>query len=293
MKTIDPQTGIFSGIRPVDYHRDCCKSISLSASIAIKMVTGCPLHAWASHPRLGNQRSDPSRVMQFGTVCHYKFSGVETEIEVIAAADYKTKLAQQARDVAMAAGKTPILEHEVAEAQAVADSARKSCADAGLALAGEWERVVMWEEDGIQCRGLLDHLDLDSPRPYILDLKTTTDANPSILGRKIVDEAYDIQCAAYLSAVERIRPDLAGRVPFFFCFVETGETAGRHLASIVQPDEQMLTLGRMRWRQAKMMWRRLLAEYGKNPWPGWPAGITTVYPTTWQLHEAELYLDSK
>lgn len=282
------ETGIFPNFTASEYQRDPCRLISLSASIASKMVMECPVKAWASHPRLGNERDEPTRAMQFGTVCHHKFSGVETEIEIVRAGDYKTKAAQQARDAALAAGKTPILEHELAEAEAVAKSARKACYDAGLSLSGAWECAMMWEDDGIQCRALLDHIDLLGPRPYILDLKTTTDANPNVLGKKIGDEGYDIQAAAYLSAVENIRPDLAGRVPFYFCFVET---SGRYLASIVQPDESMLHLGRMRWKLAKRLWKQCLAEYGTKEWPGYPVGPTTVYPTNWQIQEAELDLD--
>ena len=223
--------------------------------------------------------------MQFGTVCHHKFSGVETEIEVIHAGDYKTKAAQQQRDAALAACKTPILEHELIEAQDVAASARAKCLEAGIKLEGQWERVIMWDDDGVQCRGLLDHVDLAGA--YILDLKTTSNANPVDLGKKIVDDGYDIQAAAYIKAVESIRPDLTGRVKFYFCFVET---SGKYLASIVQPDESMLTLGRMRWNQAKRIWRRCLES---NEWPGYPPGVQFVSPAMWQLKEAEFYLDTK
>lgn len=280
----ETQTGIFPDILPSAYHRDPCKEISLSASIAIKLVTECPIKAWEAHPRLGNERSEPNRVMQFGTVCHHRFSGVDIEIVVIDAADYRTKAAQQARDAALAEGKTPILIDEQGEADAIAESARKACRNAGISLAGDWERVLLWGDDGIQCRGLLDHIHLSS-KPYILDLKTSTNANPVDLGRKIVDEGYHIQAAAYISAVEAIRPDLAGRVKFYFVFVET---AGKHLASIVQPDESMTHLGRMRWKQAKRIWRKCL-ESGE--WPGYGTGIHTVWPTNWQVQEAQLDLD--
>ena len=281
------QTGIFPDIPVSRYHLDPCETISLSASIAAKLILECPIIAWAAHPKLGNERGEPTRAMQFGTVVHHKFSGVETEIEIVYANDYKTKAAQQARDAALAGGKTPILEHELVDAQAVAESARKACNDAGLSLSGDWERVIMWDDDGVQCRGLLDHIDLTA-RPYILDLKTCSNANPKQLGKKIVDEGYDIQAAAYLSAVAKIRPDLAGRIPFFFCFIET---SGKYLSSIVQPDESMLHLGRMRWKQAKRMWGHYLAEYGMKPWPGYARGITTVYPTNWQVQEATLDLE--
>lgn len=277
-----PKTEILK-VSPSVYHQDPCEVPSLSASIAIKLVQECPIKAWEAHPRLGNVKCKPNRAMQFGTVCHHRFSGVHTEIVVIDARDYKTKAAQRGRDEALAAGKTPILKNEQSIVDATADAAIRACRDAGLGLSGQWEQAVMWDDDGIQCRAMTDHVDLESP--YILDLKTCTNANPNQLGRKIVDEGYDIQAAAYISAIESICPDLTGRIPFYFCFVEVG---GNHLPSIVSPDESMLHLGRLRWKRAKRIWRECLAS---NIWPGYPRGITTVYPTNWQLQEAESDLD--
>jgi hypothetical protein len=278
-----PQTAICPDVSPSAYHRDPCKAISLSASIAIKLVTECPIKAWEAHPRLGNEPSKPNRQMELGTMCHSRCSGVQSDIVVIDAKDYRTKAAQQARDDARHAGKIPILIDEQGLADEIADAAIETCKAAGINLSGHWERVIMWDDDGVQCRGMLDHIDLDAP--YILDLKTCTNANPADLGKKIVDEGYDIQAAAYIRAAEKIRPDLAGRIPFLFCFVET---TGKHLASIVQPDESMLHLGRMRWKRAKRIWRKCLET---NEWPGWPGGIQTVYPTNYQIQEAQMDLD--
>lgn len=282
MMTVDarPKTEILK-VSPSEYHQDPCETPSLSASIAIKLVQECPIKAWEAHPRLGNVKSKPNRAMQFGTVCHHRFSGVHTEIVVIDAKDYKTKAAQRQRDEALAAGKTPILKGEQSNADATADAAIKACRDAGLGLSGQWEQAVAWDDDGIQCRAMMDHIDLEAP--YILDLKTCTNANPSILGRKIVDEGYDIQAAAYISAIESICPDLTGKIPFYFVFVET---TGKHLASIVQPDQFMLDCGSLRWQRAKKIWKKCMAE---DRWPGWPIGPTLVAPTPYQMQEAEMY----
>lgn len=265
---------------PAEYHRDPCDGISLSVSIAQKIIMEAPIKAWMAHPKLGNQGKPPTRDMQFGTVCHHKFSGVAERIAVIDAEDYKAQAARESRDAALANNQTPILAREIPEAEAIAKKARQACMDAGLALAGKWEQVVVWDDDGTICRAMMDHLDLNTP--YILDLKTTGDANPDNLGRAIVGKGYDIQAAAYISAAEKLRPDMIGKIPFYFLFIETEYP---HLNSIVQATESIIQLGASRWCRAREIWNRCLAA---DNWPGYPKGIQKVYPPPWALqHEME------
>jgi len=171
---IDPSTTLQTGILqcdPTAYHADPCTVPSLSASLAIKLVQECPVKAWEAHPRLGNQKMKPNRAMQFGSVCHQRFTGVDTDIVVIDAPDYRTKAAQRERDEAVASGKTPILKCEQKSVDAIADAAINACSEAGISLGGQWEQVIVWDDDGIQCRAMMDHADLSVP--YILDLKTS------------------------------------------------------------------------------------------------------------------------
>lgn len=267
-------------LSPAEYHKDPCPTPSLSASIAKKLVMECPLKAWLAHPRLGNRPSFPTPDMQFGTVVHHLFSGVPGRIAVIEHDDYRTKAAQQHRDGALARGETPILARKLPEAQKVADSARKCCEQSGedINLLGKWEQVVLWEEDGVACRGMLDHLQM-LECPYILDLKTSSSANPADLGKKIVEDGYDIQMAAYLNAIHALDPSITGHIRPFFLFVETDFP---YLASIVRPSEGMLQLGLARWERAKAIWRECLL---KNQWPGYSKKVTTVFPTNWQLQQ--------
>ena len=54
--------------------------------------------------------------------------------------------------------------------------------------------------------------------PVIYDIKSIRSANPDVCRKHVESYGYALQRSAYVSAVERIRPDLAGRVDFIFVF---------------------------------------------------------------------------
>ena len=268
---------------PTDYYRDLVGDCpSLSVSIAKKLIIDCPLRAWKAHPKLGNKPDDPTDAMDFGTVVHSKLSGVATSICVIEADDFRTKAAQQKRDEARANFQVPILARKIPHAEYAADAIRRCCglSDPIFPLNGKWEQVIVWESHGVLCRAMLDHLG----DGYIFDLKVTSNANPSDghLAGHIHDMGYDIQSAAYIEAVESVRPELVGRVGFYFGFVEPTED---HLCSLVKLDEAMLELGRMRWRRAKRIWNECLST---NHWPGYPPGVHLISPRPWDMQQEEM-----
>src|SRR5690606_13896394 len=132
------------------------------------------------------------------------------------------KAAQEARDAAREAGKTPVLERKFAELDAAAKRIRANIASFGIELDGRSEGAIEWLEPGdvgeVLCRGMLDHLVLE--RATIIDLKTIRSADLRTCSRHAVELGYDIQAAAYTSAIEKLRPELAGRVDYLWLFVE-------------------------------------------------------------------------
>lgn len=268
-------------ITPDAYHRDPCEVPALSASIAKVLVDKSPAHAWLEHPRLGGQRSDPTRAMDAGTVLHRMILGKGAEVVEVPHADYRTKAAQTARDEAKAAGKTPMLSHELAGLREACERITERLHALGIHLEGRSEVAVTWEEPVfmsnalVQCRAMFDHTYLDDG--VIFDLKKCVSANPGDLQRVITSYGYDIQHAAYTSAMRAVRPDVAGRERFTFIFVEAEPP---YAVTPVRLTGEFRELGQKRWDRAVRTWHRCTTE---NRWPAYVDGIVDIEPAPWAM----------
>lgn len=264
------------------YHADPCDVPSLNQSIAKVLVTESPLHAWYLHPKLGGGRRESTEAMNKGTIIHKLLLGVGTDIVVIQADDFRTKAAQEARDAAIAAGKAPIIARKFEELTSTVNALRGRLADAGIDLstAGALhEQGIEWDEetpDGpVRCRGMLDYL--NPLTAQILDPKTTEDAHPDAVQRAMINMGYDIQEAGYTSAVEKLFPDLVGRVDFGFLFLELAPPYG---ILPVRSSPAMREHGRSRWNRAVRIWQKCLTS---GMWPGYSQGWATISPSNWAL----------
>lgn len=259
-------------IDPAAYHRDPCPTPSLSASIAKELLACSPFHAWLKHPRFGNVRSEATKEMDRGTILHALVLGTHCPVTSIAADNYRTKAAQDARDAAYEAGQVPVLAREYDAMLRVADAILVGLKSEGIALAGKSEQAIVWEEETlagrILCRGMIDHLILTDTAGDVLDLKTCDSADPRRLGRKCTEFGYDVQHAAYLSALEQLRPDLAGRINWRWVFIEElpAGSPKRVILTIAEPSGTMRELGRARWSRACELWAKCLKD---NRWPGY------------------------
>lgn len=261
-----------------EYFTDPCATPSLSASIAHTLTSESPLHAHARHPRLGGVPRKDTRAFDMGSLSHVLLLGEGKQIEVIDAEDWKTKIAREDRDAARAAGKIPVLTADFEEARDAADSIRQQFEKFGVVLDGESETTAFWTEttrDGrtVQCRGMQDHLKL----PTIYDLKSCRSASIGACQRHVDSYGYAIQRAAYVSAIEKIRPDLAGRVDFVFLFFELKFPFA---VTPVRLTGEFRELGERRWRRAVDMWERCLRE---DSWPGYTETIVDLDPPRWAL----------
>lgn len=276
----------FLDITEADYHADMCERPSLSASIAKRIVSESPYHAWLRHPRLGNQPSEPSKAMETGTLIHALVLGTPLNMSVVNADNYRTKAAQEQREEAHAKGLTPILAREIDDIQAVAFSITALLHAEGIDLTGQSEVVAVWEEDTpdgpVLCRGRMDHLIRE--RGLIFDLKTTASAHPDKCAKACIEYGYDIQCAAYTSAIHKLVPEVAGRESFTWLFVETLPVGSprRAILTVAQPDGAMRELGRARWESACATWARCLAS---DVWPAYSVGVASLTPPAWAMRE--------
>lgn len=254
------EPGLYSGVPHEVYHSDPCVHPSLSASIASRLVTQSPMHAWTYHPRLGGLRDEDTAAAAAGSLIDNLILGGGPEIVPIIANDYKTNAAREARDRALAEGKMPVIESKLVAERAHAEKIKQHLRERkGFEFDGLSQIVAVWKEGNAWCRARLDHLKLSTATIY--DLKFVRSAAPEAIERHMVIYGTDVQRAAYVSAVEKTYPELQGRVKFQPIFVENGEV----LAITMRPiGGTMKELGERKWGRGVDIWTKCLAA---NYWP--------------------------
>lgn len=262
------------------YHSDPYPTPTLSASIAHTMISRSPLHAWHQHPRLGGGSRTSSAPMDLGSVVHELLLGKGAGYEVLPYDDFRTKEAREAKAAAINAGLIPIKTDDFQEAKAVASAVRSRVSAFGIDLDSPTamrEQAMTFEVNGVACRCMMDYVDFESG--VIIDLKTTEDAHPSKLRRKMVDYGYDIQEAAYRSALKYLVPELVDKEQFKFLFVEV---SAPHVVLPVVSSGTMRRLGELKWQRAVETWGKCLAE---NKWPGYSESEVSIEPMPWAVSE--------
>jgi hypothetical protein len=262
-----------------DYYADPCATPSLSQSIAKVLVTQSPLHAWQEHPRLGGGSDRWTRSTDRGSVLGAMLLGTSGDVvEVVPeVVNYRTKDAKAQRDAVRDRGKVPVLERELDAYSEALEKIRGRFAEQGIRFTGESEVKVEWTEEStggpVLCRGAMDHLILADGIAW--DLKSIVSAHPDKCQRHMDEYGYDIQWAAYTSALRKLgvkRPDLG-----FLFFEPTPPYA----INLVRPSESMRQLGGLRWERGVNTWARCRKQ---DRWPGYDsAGWTTIEARHWVL----------
>ena len=92
--------GLHENISHDVYHADPSERPSLSSHLAGILLARSPAHAKLSHPRFGGAFPDkPSDEMNVGSIIHGLLLGGGADIVEIDADNYRTKAAQEARDL--------------------------------------------------------------------------------------------------------------------------------------------------------------------------------------------------
>jgi hypothetical protein len=269
------------------YFADPCEVPSLSQSIAHTLITRSPAHAYAEHPRLGKpadaEDEKATAAVNEGSVIHSLLLGRGAPLDVIKADNYTTKVAKELRDAALKAKRIPILEWRYDEIIVAAAALRANIAQYGIEFNGDSEVAIEWREPGIDgdvlCRGRMDHVVFD--RGTVYDLKKISSADPRTCERHAVEYGYDIQHAAYTSAVSKLLPHFAGRVDFVFLFMEIEPP---YQVVPCRPSGVLRELGERRWQRAVALWERCLRD---EYWPGYTQTITTLEAPPWALAQEE------
>lgn len=274
-----------------EYHADPCMVPSLSYSTAALLITVSPRAAHYYHPRLGGHHKERTEPMRLGTVMDALLLGGEDRIVEFEIEAWRKTVDKEARKLHANAGRIPVKTAELQRARERAISIERTLwDDFQIALDGDFQVAIEWEEESslgpVVCRCKLDHLRGDT----IDDIKATADARPDKIHRAAIANGYDIQAAAYTSALEHLRPELVGRVKFrdLYCHMADPVDVVPVLAC-----SAFLEFGQMRWRRAVERWARCMRY---NVWPGMVDRIIPAEVPAWVMqreYEAQEDLDSE
>lgn len=282
--------GIYDDMPASEYHADPVPGGSLSSSGARQLLPpSCPAkYRWSrEHPQPHKQ------VFDLGHAAHAAILGVGEPVEVLDEkfANYNTKAAQQARDEAYAAGKTPLLVKERDQVAAMEAALRAHPIAGPLFEPGTFaaEQCLFWFDDefGVWRRAMLDaHTRLDDGRLLIVDYKTTRSAEPEQVAKSIADYGYHQQDPWYCdAAVATGLADSLDDVAFVFVFQEKDPP---HLITVteVQPNDR--SWGRLDNRRAL----RIFADcQATGLWPGYADDVIPVGLPTWTTRLKEQAYD--
>jgi hypothetical protein len=276
--------GIHFDVPSAVYFSDPAPGPSLTQSIAKVLLDQSPGHAKLEHPRLTPRSPDDDGAEKYvaaqaiGNAAHKLMIGRGKDVTIVDADDWRTKVAKETRDKVIEAGRMPILAKHHVRVDAMVKAARVQLNDAGWKEAfrdGDGEVVLIWEEDGIWFRTMIDWMyDFN---PFCCDYKTSAmSVAPHAIGRLAVDAGWDIQAAMHERGLNILRPEDAGRRRFRFA---AQENYPPYALTPVEMSEHWLTMGRKKLQHAIDIWRRCMET---DTWPLYPlAPIVPDYPS-WQ-----------
>lgn len=209
----------------------------------------------------------------------------KAKIGVVPFDDYRKKDAQTARDEFRATGRIPLLPDELEMIRTM----RAAVFDdpiAGVAFrAGEAEQSLFWtdKEFGIRCKTRPDWL----PKHvrYLVDLKTSTSADPKDFEKAVVNYGYHQQAAWYLDGAEQV----LGQRPERFAFIVISKKPP-HLVTTCWLDTDAIAWGGILNRYARGVYAWCKE---RNHWPSYQPDIIgppmafTVGLPAWALKDLQ------
>lgn len=264
------------------YHADPAPVASLSSSIASILLEQSPQHAWLAHPRLNpNYHEEGDSRFDLGSAAHMMLLERRADAIVrVAADDWRTKAAKEARDLAQAAGKYAVLERQYGDIERMVTVAREFVQGTelgGILDESDAEQTVLWQDGNVYCRCRPDLLSKD--RGIIVDYKTTESAQPDAFGRQIGRMNYDLQAQFYTRGVE----NLTGRQDTAFVFL-VQEISPPYACSLVSLSNAYALVGAAKARRALALWDECVSN---DCWPGYEARVHYIEPPAWALTELE------
>lgn len=264
------------------YHADPVPGGSLSSTGARKLTPpdGSPARFFydSTHPT-------HKREFDFGQLAHNELLGVGPELVFIDFDDYKKKDARIQRDEAYAAGKVPVLPHEM---DIVYDMmmAIKAHPWAGTLLAkgaGKAEPSFFWRDAGIMKRSRPDYISYrrhpKTGQLIIVEYKTTPSAEKNKFTKHAYDLGYHQQGAWICDAARGVGLVASDENPMFLFVAQ--EKKQPYIVNVIQLGGTAQMWGRALNEMAVELYKECRAT---GVWPGYSSDIeempeTPVYLT--------------
>ena len=224
-----------------------------------------------------NRKFEPSREMIIGSAVHSIVLEGKQPSYIVRPADLdlRTKEGKAWRD--KHAGMEIVTPDEDSSVRNAVKAVREN-ADAQylLKLCQKREVGIVQTYRNIEIKGKLDAYGCDEAgKVIILDLKTSSSADPEDFGRKVFGLKYAAQCAWYESLLS-LELGLEEPPAWFWMVVETQEPFD---VVLYQPPEEALEIGRAQMKHCIDTYKTCLAT-GK--WPGYAKGIIQLETPVWE-----------
>lgn len=251
---------------------------SLSSSLAHLLLERSPAHARLAHPWLNDAPVDqePEDRFDLGTAAHALLLQGTSVVHVVDAKDWRTKEAREQRDEARAHGMIPMLPAPWDRCRAMVAACYRQLAaideQPPMFTDGKAEQVIVWEDEGVLCRAMIDWLRDD--RAAIDDYKTTgASAAPDAWSRnQFFAIGCDIQVAFYLRGCRQA----LGVEPRWRYVVQ--ETSPPYAVQVFTPGPDVLAVAEAKVEYAIRTWGECLR---RDEWPGYPQRVATVEMPGW------------
>ena len=276
------EPGLFFDMACDDYFADPCPKPSLSNSGIGVLLHQSPLHFAAQHPRLngGVDTCKATTAMHRGSVVHRLALGAGKDYVVLDFDDFRTKDAKAQRDEAEANGLVPILSHKFAEAEEQAKIVRAHLDEVLLGEEFLPEVVIAWKiatkHGEIWARGMIDAW--CPSLKLAVDLKSTTDASPAAVTRRMSQGGYDTQHAWYTAGLGHVL-GIPGQVRFATLFCENDAPHASHAVVI---DEAWRSSA---WDLCEEACDIFAACQKAGKWPGYPRNPQLISPPDWLIRD--------
>jgi hypothetical protein len=262
--------GFYSDVPEADYHAD---RDSLSVSGAKTLLKAPALFRW--------QQDNPVHkdVFDIGSAAHAMVLGVGAPIRILDFDSWRSKAAQEMRDLAREEGHVPLLIADARRVNAMAKLLQEHPLAMRLLDGDDGEAEVSAycpdETTGVMRRARFDWL----ADGYVVDYKTTTDADPSAFASSAARFDYAMQAAWYLD----IARDLGRDVDGFAFIVQAKEPP--YAVSVCELDWASEELGRRRNRSALDLYAACVAA---DDWPAYGDGLHTISLPKWAFNQEEI-----
>jgi hypothetical protein len=272
---------------------------AVSAGMAWDVCRECPAYAFARSSFAPNPvAEDQARALDIGTALHLAVlepRELAARVVVIDAENFRTKLSQENRDAAYAAGKTPLL---VSQYQAIGDMRQLlEASEAAELLFGAADNEVSYDwycgDDigSLRCKARADRIVSAPTGTTIVDLKSAISASPTAFQRAIARDGHHLRAAWYKDG---LREQWMTRERVRYIFVVVAKEPP-HLVAMYELDERAEEWGRRLYRRAldeirtgleTGRWRGYSAEGGEQ--------INTISLPSWSEYAlADMEMEGK